>query len=139
MQSNYTKAISVEAPISTVFAMLATLEGIRSWWEGTVAGDASEQGELRFALPDSDDYTKISVDSVTVPNDIAWSVLEDSGFGGEWMGTSIFFHLEEDVDGSCTLTLHHRGMTPALDCFVDCQSGWDRHLAQIRHNAEAAS
>jgi uncharacterized protein YndB with AHSA1/START domain len=139
MQGDYTKAISIRAPIGTVFPMLASLDGIGSWWEGSVTGNAAEQGELRFSLPDSDDYTQIIVDSVIVPSDVAWSVLEDNGFGGEWMGTSITFHIEEDVDGSCTLTLHHRGMTPALDCFVDCRSGWDRHLDRIRRNAEADS
>jgi uncharacterized protein YndB with AHSA1/START domain len=138
MQGDYTKAISIRAPIGTVFAMLATLEGISSWWEGSVTGDASEQGGLRFSLSDSDDYAHMSVDSVIAPSDVAWSVLEDSGFGGEWMGTSIRFHIEEDVDGSCVLTLHHQGMTPALDCFVDCKTGWDRHLGRMRDNAEAA-
>lgn len=137
-QDNYIKAISIAAPMDSIFAMLATLEGISSWWEGSVTGDASERGELRFSLPDSDDYTRISVDSVIVPTDVAWSVLEDSGFGGEWMGTRIVFHVEEDVDGSCVLTLHHQGMTPALDCFVDCKTGWDRHLGRMRENAEAA-
>jgi hypothetical protein len=81
----------------------------------------------------------MKVDSTTFPTDVAWSVLEDSGYGGEWIGTSILFHIEEDVDGSCTLTLHHQGLTPALDCFGDCKSGWDLHLDRIRANAESAS
>jgi len=137
--TNYTKAIPIKAPIDTIFAMLATIEGINAWWDGSATGNASEQGELRFSLPDSDDYTQMKVESVIFPTDIAWSVLEDSGYGGEWIGTSILFHIEEDVDGSCTLTLHHQGLTPALDCFGDCASGWDRHLQGIRENAETAS
>jgi uncharacterized protein YndB with AHSA1/START domain len=137
--TNYTKAIPIGAPIETVFALLATLEGINTWWKGVVTGSATEHGELRFSLHDSDDYTQMKVESAIFPTDIAWSVLEDSGYGGEWIGTGILFHLEEDVDGSCTLTLHHQGMTPALDCFGDCATGWDRHLQAIRDNAEASS
>ena len=136
---SYAKAIHLRAPIQSIFAMIATLEGIRAWWEGSVTGNASEQGSLRFSLPDSDDYTQIRVDGVTFPSDVAWSVIEDSGFGGEWMGTNILFHLDEDVDGSCVLTLHHDGLTPALDCFIDCRSGWDRHLEGIRKGAETTS
>ncbi|MET0582656.1 MAG: SRPBCC domain-containing protein [Pseudoxanthomonas sp.] len=137
--TNYSKAIHIEALIESVYAAIATLEGINAWWDGSVSGDASEQGELRFSLHDSDDYTQMKVDSAIFPTDVAWSVLEDSGYGGEWIGTSILFHIEEDVDGSCTLTLHHQGLTPTLDCFGDCKSGWDRHLEKIRENAELAS
>lgn len=137
--TNYTQAIHISAPIETIFAMLASVDGINSWWDGVATGQASEQGELRFAIPDSDDYTQMKVESVIFPTDVAWSVLEDSGYGGEWIGTSILFHLEEDVDGSCTLTLHHQGLTPALDCFGDCKSGWNRHLGKIRDNAEAVT
>ena len=137
--NSYTKTIGIRAPIQTIFAMVATLEGIRAWWEGSVKGNASEHGGLSFLLPDSDDYTQIRVDGVTFPSDVAWSVVEDSGFGGEWMGTSILFHLDEDIDGTCVLTLHHDGLTPALDCFIDCKSGWNRHLEEIRAGAEMTS
>lgn len=136
---SYTRTVLIRAPIQTIFAMLATLEGIRTWWEGSVTGTASEHGDLRFSFPDSDDYTQVRVDRVTYPSDVAWLVIEDSGFGGEWMGTSILFHLDEDVDGSCMLTLHHDGLTPALDCFIDCRSGWDRHLEGIQKGAEMTS
>jgi hypothetical protein len=138
-QSHYSKHIAVQAPVDALFATVATLKGIRAWWEGSVSGNADEQGELRFSLHDSDDYTQMRVDSVVFPTDVVWSVLEDSGYGGEWIGTSILFHIDEDVDGSCMLTLHHQGLTPALDCFGDCSSGWDRHLQRIRDAAERDS
>jgi uncharacterized protein YndB with AHSA1/START domain len=138
IHDGYTKIVHVRAPIKTVFDLLATLDGIRAWWEGSVTGNASEQGGLRFSLPDSDDYTQMRVDSLIIPNDVEWSVLEDSGYEGQWNGTRILFHLDEDVDGLCTLALHHEGMTPALDCFTDCSSGWDRHLDRIRISAEMA-
>jgi uncharacterized protein YndB with AHSA1/START domain len=138
-QGGYTRAIHIGARIEAVFERLATLDGIKAWWEGSVVGKASAEGGLRFTLPDSDDYTQMRVDSVVAPTDVAWSVVEDSGYGGEWTGTSIVFHLDEDVDGSCILTLHHRGLTPALDCFMDCRTGWDRHLDRIRESAETAT
>ena len=137
--ASYAKRIQIKAPIELVFEAVSTLEGISSWWDGPVSGDASEHGELRFAVADSDDYALMKVDSVIFPTDVAWSVIEDSGYGGEWINTAILFHLEEDIDGSCTLVLHHQGLTPALDCYSDGQSGWDHHLQNIRIRAEAAN
>ena len=137
--ASYAKRIEIKAPIELVFEAVSTLEGIGGWWDGSVSGDASEHGEIRFAVADSDDYALMKVDSVIFPTDVAWSVIEDSGYGGEWINTAILFHLEEDIDGSCALVLHHQGLTPALDCYSDCQSGWDHHLQNIRLKAEAAS
>lgn len=137
--ASYTKRIEIHAPIALVFEALSTLEGIRGWWDGSISGDPAEHGELRFAVADSDDYALMKVDSVIFPTDVAWSVIEDSGYGGEWISTAILFHLEEDIDGSCALVLRHQGLIPALDCYSDCQSGWDHHLQNIRIKAEAAS
>ena len=135
--ASYAKRIEIMAPIELVFEAVSTLEGIGGWWDGSVSGDASEHGEIHFAVADSDDYALMKVDSVIFPTDVAWSVIEDSGYGGEWINTAILFHLEEDIDGSCALVLHHQGLTPALDCYSDCQSGWDHHLQNIRIKAEA--
>ena len=136
---SYARRIEIRAPIELVFEAVSTLEGIRGWWDGSISGDAGEHGELRFAIADSDDYALMKVDSVIFPTDVAWSVIEDSGYGGEWINTAILFHMEEDIDGSCALVLHHQGLTPALDCYGDCQTGWDRHLQSIRIKAEAAA
>ena len=53
--ASYAKRIQIKAPIELVFEVVSTLEGIGSWWDGPVSGDASEHGELRFAVADSDD------------------------------------------------------------------------------------
>jgi ketosteroid isomerase-like protein len=52
----------------------------------------------------------------------------------EWVGTTAVFSLEPVGDGT-RLRFEHRGLTPALDCFDVCESGWDfflrRSLAQL--------
>lgn len=133
----YSNRIHIQAPVDRVFALLTTLEGIKTWWEGTVSGDPAELGELRFGIHDSDDYTQVQVAGTSFPTDVAWSVLEDSGYGGEWLNTSIVFHLQEELDASTGLVLHHQGLTPLLDCFADCATGWDQRLQDIKQAAES--
>ena len=134
----YSRHIPIQAPVDRVFALLTTLEGIRTWWEGQVSGDPAELGELRFGLHDSDDHARVQVSGTLFPTDVAWSVLEDNGYGGEWLDSSIRFHLQEELDASTTLSLHHHGLTPLLDCYEDCATGWDRRLQDIRQAAESA-
>lgn len=134
----YSRRIQIQAPIERVFALLTTLEGIQSWWEGKVSGDPTELGELSFGIHGSDDHTRVQVTGTVSPTDVAWSVLEDSGYGGEWLDTSMAFHLQEELDASTLLSMHHQGLTPLLDCYADCASGWDRRLQEIRQAAESA-
>lgn len=135
---HYFKKISIDAPSDTVFKLLTTLEGIGSWWQGTVGGEPGEGGELRFGTTDSDDYTQVEVTSLVSPSEVAWRVLEDNGYAGEWNDTTILFHLQEDLDGSTLLSLSHQGLTPVLDCFSDCVEGWSDHLRRIKRQAEAS-
>jgi len=138
-EGTYSSRIHIQAPVDQVFALLTTLEGIQAWWKGSVSGDPAELGELRFGIHDSDDYTRIEVTARVFPTDVAWSVLEDSGYGGEWLNTSMAFHLQEELDASTLLSLHHQGLTPLLDCYADCASGWDQHLQDIKQAAESSS
>jgi uncharacterized protein YndB with AHSA1/START domain len=137
--ADYSSRIHIQAPVDRVFALLTTLEGIQAWWEGNVSGDPTELGELQFGVHDSDDHTRVQVTGTAFPTDVAWSVLDDSGYGGEWSDTSMQFHLQEELDASTFLSLRHRGLTPLLDCYADCASGWDRRLQDIRQAAESAS
>ena len=138
-EGTYSSRIHIQAPVDQVFALLTTLEGIHAWWEGSVSGNPAELGELRFGIHDSDDYTRVEVTATVFPTDVVWSVLEDSGYGGEWLNTSMVFHLQEELDASTVLSLHHQGLTPLLDCYADCASGWDQQLQDIKQAAESAT
>ena len=133
---DYARRLSIQAPIDRVYALLTTLEGIEAWWEGRVSGDPGELGELRFGAEDSDDYARIQVAGASFPSDVAWSVLEDSGYGDQVLDTTMVFHLQEELDASTCLTFRHQGLTPLLDCFVDCTTGWDHRLERIKRVAE---
>ncbi|RYI20211.1 MAG: SRPBCC domain-containing protein [Acetobacteraceae bacterium] len=134
---DYSRRIQIQAPIDRVYALLTTLEGIAVWWEGHVSGDPGELGELRFGVADSDDYTRVQVAGASFPSDVAWLVLEDSGYGALTLDTSMVFHLQEELDASTSLAFHHQGLTPLLDCFADCATGWDRRLERIKRVAES--
>jgi hypothetical protein len=43
----------------------------------------------------------------------------------DWVGTSIHFDLTPPASGGTDLDFRHVGLTPRLECFHDCKSGWD--------------
>jgi hypothetical protein len=57
----------------------------------------------------------------------------------EWAGTMVTFALDPAADGATTLRFTHAGLTPSLECFADCQAGWDHFLPSLRDHVESGA
>ena len=49
----------------------------------------------------------------------------------DWVGTTLHFDIEALPTGGTELRFRHAGLTPRLECFTDCQSGWDHFIPSI--------
>jgi uncharacterized protein YndB with AHSA1/START domain len=129
---DYARTVEIDAPAQQVFHSLATLEGIRGWWTPTVNGDPSSGGEftVRFEhLEDGEDQVKVLRVDEAAPSRVAWTCVFDRRHP-EWERTRMVFELEE-AGGRTRLEFRHEGLTPALDCYLVCEAGWDYFLASI--------
>jgi len=57
----------------------------------------------------------------------------------DWAGTTIHFSIEPGPNGGSRLAFRHAGLTPRLECWNDCKSGWDQALASLREFAETGA
>jgi len=62
-----------------------------------------------------------------------WTVLECM-FLPDWAGTRPRFELTPRETGGCELRFRHQGLTPQLECFSMCRSGWDHYLLSSLHD-----
>jgi len=53
----------------------------------------------------------------------------------EWDGTTIVWTIREDEGGS-RITFVHEGLSPALECFEICASGWTYFLGSLKSYLE---
>jgi hypothetical protein len=134
-QSGYARAIEIQARCDHVFEALTTLDGLRGWWTPIVSGDGSEGGELAFGFEGLNETITMRVEQATAPVAVSWQCLEHSGHP-EWVGTRIFFGIDEVDSSSCVLRLRHEGLIPTLSCYLVCERGWDRFLASLAKHAE---
>lgn len=127
----------IEASSSKVYTLLSELDELQRWWGNPVEGDPTEGGELTFRFSDSDDYAVMRVDTSEPGSEVRWTVTDDTGYDGDWIGTSIYFDLDEGNTGSSTLTFTHIGLTPDRKSYNDCKEGWTKYIDNIVRLAES--
>jgi uncharacterized protein YndB with AHSA1/START domain len=127
---DYRCAITLDAPIASVYDALSTPAGLRGWW-GTDAQVATEVGgHTRFNWSPTS-FIVFRVEQLVRPTTIEWSCVEQQDENlphpDEWVGTTLSFDLTDDA-GATRLAFVHRGLIRDLDCFETCESGWDHFL-----------
>jgi uncharacterized protein YndB with AHSA1/START domain len=136
--ADYTATITVNAPIKTAFAAVATLEGLRGWWTPETTGSAEPGGKLMFDFPGAAvTTTMMRVEESTEPSRVRWTCLE-SGLH-EWAGTPITFELAEAGPDSTAISFRHGGLNPELECFDMCSAGWNHFLGSLASLAETGT
>jgi hypothetical protein len=65
------------------------------------------------------------------PSTVIWEV-EVCAFLPDWVGTVPTFTLSEPDTGGCDLRFRHEGLSPRLECYDMCRTGWDQYLPSLR-------
>ena len=50
----------------------------------------------------------------------------------EWKGTELVFEIKTTDEGT-QLTFTHIGLTPQVECFAQCEKGWDFFIGTSLH------
>lgn len=132
---HFTKTLQASTNPEKVEEALTNTENMRRWWENPVWGDPSPGGEIRFGFADSDERSAMQVEQAD-QDCVRWKVMEDTGYDGEWNGTTIEFRLQRMSDESTLIRFQHIGLTPELPSYEGCAVGWAYFLLNIVTLAE---
>lgn len=132
LDQDYASKVAMAASPDTVFAALMTTDGLTAWWT-PVTGNGVAGGELTFSFgPDA--TAVMRVDAAERGAGVRWTCT--SCVQQDWVGTTLHFDLEGRPDGGTELRFRHAGLTPRLECFTDCKSGWDHFIQSLRSYVE---
>jgi uncharacterized protein YndB with AHSA1/START domain len=135
LDQDYQSRLTLDASTDTVFDALTTIEGLAGWWT-PVTGDGLAGGELTFSFaPEA--YVVMRVDAAERGVGVRWTAL--ACHFEDWVGTSVHFDLEALESGGTELRFRHAGLTPRLECFSDCKSGWDHFIPSLRAYVETGT
>ena len=132
LDRDYEANLTLAAPTDVVFDALTTTDGLAAWWT-PVTGDGHAGGELTFSFGPAAQAV-MRVDAAERGVGVRWTnvacVQED------WVGTTLHFDIEQAAEGGTALHFRHAGLTPRLECFADCKSGWDHFIPSLRAYTE---
>jgi uncharacterized protein YndB with AHSA1/START domain len=132
MSDDYQAHLILNAPVDRVFDALTTTDGLAAWWV-PVTGDGLSGGELAFTFGPTA-VARMRVDVAERASGVQWTNL--ACHLEDWVGTTIHFDLEAAPEGGCELRFRHAGLTPKLECYGDCKSGWDHYVTSLQAYVE---
>ena len=128
---NYTHTFTVQRTAREVYDAICDVTG---WWTIHTDGATKAVGD-EFTVHFGDVHITTQRITEAVPEKrITWRVtksylpwLKDRE---EWKGTDIVFEITEGAEGT-RLTMTHIGLTPHVECFTQCEKGWDFFMGSL--------
>ena len=117
---------SISAKISADEA-IKKISNVPEWWGVTFAGSSERQDEKFTVKMTGDSYFNFTVVELTPGKRVVWLVTDCYmpwySDKKEWTNTRLVFDLHEN-NGVTEVNFKHEGLTPNVECYKDCESGW---------------
>jgi uncharacterized protein YndB with AHSA1/START domain len=130
---NFTLTLVTEQSPEDVFR---AIRNVRDWWSGyyseEIQGNTETlNDEFSFRAADGAHFSKQKLVEVIPNKKIVWLITE-SKFTyiedqDEWTDTKVIFEISRS-DGKTQLVFTHEGLTPEVECYDACASGWTQYL-----------
>lgn len=122
---NYNYRFTVQATPETV---CAAVNSVAAWWTINTDGRTAEVGDEFIVQFGGVHRSTQRITEMERGKRIVWHVTESYlpwlKNVAEWTGTEVIFDIMLTEAGT-RLTVTHKGLTPQVDCFEQCQKGWD--------------
>lgn len=137
MNQNYHKKVKVNATPKQVFE--AVTKSINEWWSENFQGRAEKEGD-EFTARFGATFKTMRITFVEENRKIIWLCIDQHietppGIAPlnnkqEWVGNNIVWEIEEEATGSI-IKHTHIGLTPDVECWGVCETGWDQTLKSL--------
>lgn len=128
--------IGIKAPAASVYAALATLDGLAGWWTERTTGSSKVGGRIafRFHTPAGNDIGGFEMDVLELKPDqrVHWRVREGPA---EWIGTDIEFTLSRQDDTTIVMFAHRKWRDDG-EFMAHCSMKWATFLLSLRSLVE---
>lgn len=126
---NYQHRLTVKATSEQVYEAITR---VSDWWTINTEGKSQAVGDA-FTVQFGDVHlTKQRVTEAVAGKRIVWQVTESLlpwlKDREEWKGTELVFEITTTDEGT-QLNFTHIGLTPEVECFDQCEKGWDYFLS----------
>ncbi len=128
-QQDYSSSIT--ANISAADA-LDRINGISDWWTAGVQGKSRNVGD-EFTVRFRETFVKFRVAELIPGKKAVWLVTDCNlhwiSNKTEWTGTKVAWNLSAN-DGETQVTMTHVGLVPGIECYSNCEAGWNFYIQE---------
>ena len=134
-QSNYSNQIIVAASPKRVYQALTRDLGV--WWGNSNEGVTEEGDTLVIGFEENPHQWTFEAVELIEGKRVVYECVESKhrpeGFPGviqkEWQGTKLIWQISES-DAGTFINFTHDGLTPELECYDVCQTGWNDYFGE---------
>jgi Activator of Hsp90 ATPase homolog 1-like protein len=127
---NFNRSISVNISASEAIKKISK---VPEWWGVTFSGSAEKQNDKFVIKMGGDSFFNFTVSELAPNKKVVWLVTDCHmpwySDKKEWRDTKLIFDFTES-NRATTLTFTHEGLTPAIECFKDCDFGWNHWITR---------
>lgn len=117
---------SISANISAGEA-IKKISKVPEWWGVNFSGSAENQNDKFTVKMGGESFFNFTVTELILGKRVVWLVTDCYmpwySDKKEWANTKLIFDLFEN-NGVTTLNFTHEGLTPGIECYKDCETGW---------------
>jgi len=128
--------VGIKAPISKVYAALATIDGVANWWTHDTKGVSKPGGQIDFLFhsPTGETLGGMSMDVLALdPNkSVHWRCKAGPE---EWIGTDITFDLSREGDYTNVL-FGHKNWREVVEFTAHCSTKWAVFMMSLKELVE---
>ncbi len=121
---NFNSSISVQISANEA---IEKISNVPQWWGVTFTGSSEKQNDTFTVKMTGDSFFNFTVTELVPGKRVVWLVTDCHmpwySDKKEWAGTRLIFDLHEH-DGVTEVKFTHEGLTPAVECYKDCEPGW---------------
>ncbi|MBL7984766.1 MAG: SRPBCC domain-containing protein [Flavobacteriales bacterium] len=130
---HYQHRLTVRATPEQVYEAILR---VTEWWTVNTEGNSKDVDD-EFTVQFGDVHlTKQRITEAVPGKRVVWRVIESLlpwlKDREEWKGTELVFEIKATDEGT-QLTFTHIGLTPQVECFAQCEKGWDYFIGESLH------
>lgn len=131
--------VGIKAPISQVYAAIATPQGVAGWWTKETTGGTKPGSSFKvvFRSPSGELKGEMELELVKLDTnaEVVWRVKAGPE---EWLGTDVTFTLSQRGDQTIVL-FGHRNWREAVEFTAHCSMKWATFLLSLRQLVETGT
>lgn len=127
---NFNRSISVNINANEVIKKISK---VPDWWGINFSGNSEKLNDKFVVKMGGDSFFNFTLAELVPDKKLVWLVTDCNmpwySNKKEWQNTKLIFDLSE-TNGVTTLNFTHEGLTPEIECYNDCEPGWNHWITR---------